>query len=359
MAPAPVCETVMISEWLPRASKRWKLLGMIFILAAAAIGGGYAFLQRDFATPFSHKDTQIVLVRVPLGAGINQVARDLSQKNLIRSAWLFALQARLRGGATRIHQGFYEFRPSMRPWAIYRSLIEGRVAYRTFTIPEGFTLPDIAAAIEKAQLGERGAILLLARDAEFLSTLKIPKKSMEGYLFPATYRFPLGTSPRHILRIMTGTLREKIRPAMRARAAQMGFTLHQVLTLASIIEKETSVPSERPLIAAVFLNRLKRNMPLQSDPTVIYALPNFDGNLRRKDLSYDSPYNTYRRRGLPPGPIASPGLESIRAVLFPAKVDYLYFVATNEGGHKFSRTYKEHQQSVVRYQLRKKRKVDR
>lgn len=345
-------------HWRHWITNRWKLTGALFLLAAAT-GGGYAFLELDFDTPASHQEARTVLFRVPPGAGVKQVARALAKKGLIRSPWRFTLQARLRGGAGRLHQGFYELHPAMSPRAIYHSLIEGRVAHRKFTIPEGFTLTDIAATIDKAGLEKKNAILRLARDADFLAGLNIRGGSLEGYLFPATYRFPLGTSPRRILRVMTQTLRNKIRPAMKQRAAAMGFTIHQVLTLASIIEKETAVAAERPLIAAVFLNRLKRNMPLQSDPTVIYALPNFDGNLRRKDLAYDSPYNTYQRRGLPPGPIASPGLAAIKAVLSPAKVDYLYFVSTNQGRHKFSRSYKEHRRFVIRYQRRRKQKVDR
>ncbi len=333
-------------------------LSTLALAVAVATGGAYWYIERDFDLPAAPPGKKNIIFRAKSGMGLGEISRALREAKLIRDPNLFRLQARLRGGADRIHVGAYSLSPSMTPRHIYQDITEGRVAQFTLTIPEGYNLQEIASAIEKAGFGSRRKVLALAADSAFLASLKIQAASLEGYLFPDTYRFPLETPPRKILVRMVDTLRRKFGPELRRRAAERNLTIHQTLTLASIIEKETSVESERPIVAAVFVNRLRRKMRLQSDPTVIYALPNFDGNIRRRDLAYDSPYNTYRYKGLPPGPITSPGFASIRAALHPAPVDYLYFVATRRGGHKFSRSYKEHRSAVRRYQLRKG-KVDR
>ena len=332
------------------------LAAFVFLLATGA--AGYWYLESEFDTPAEPMNQKTALFKVKSGMGLGEVARSLESGGLIGSSFLFQLQVRLRGGANQIRVGFYEFKPSLSSRQIYLALINGRVAVRLMTIPEGFNLRDIASAVERAGLGKGREILSLANDSAFISKFQIKQKSLEGYLFPDTYRFPLGVSARSILITMVQTLKKKLDSALLKEISEQNLSLHEVLTLASVIEKETSVDSERPLIAAVFLNRLKKNMRLQSDPTVIYSLPRFDGNLLRRDLTYDSPYNTYRYKGLPPGPIASPGLASIRAVLNPANVNYLYFVATRKGGHKFSRTYREHKKAVARYR-RRKEKVDR
>ncbi len=332
------------------------LAAFVFLLAIGA--AGYWYLESEFDVPAESLNQKTALFKVKSGMSLGEVARSLESGGIIGNSFLFRLQVRLRGGANRIRAGIYEFKPSLSSRQIYLALINGRVAVRLLTIPEGFNLRDIASAVEKAGLGKGREILSLANDPAFISKFKIKQKSLEGYLFPDTYRFPLGVSAKGILIAMVQTLRKKLTPPLLKRISEQDLSLHEVLTLASVIEKETSANSERPLIAAVFLNRLRINMRLQSDPTVIYSLPRFDGNLLRRDLKYDSPYNTYRNKGLPPGPIASPGLASIRAVLNPADVNYLYFVATLKGGHKFSRTYREHQKAVAQYR-RQKEKVDR
>ncbi len=342
----------------PPRTKFYRLALASLLILFLGAAGGYLYLEREFATPAEEGEATPVLLQVRPGMGLERIAHALWEKNLIKKPTLFIYQVRLRGGAKRLHAGYYAFRPSMSPREIYRDIVEGRRVERTITIPEGYNLRELAHVIEDSGLAEYGEIIALAHTAEFLSTLRVGASSAEGYLFPDTYRFPLGMPARKILKILVDTLKRKIDDKLRRRAAELGFTIHEVLTLASIVEKETSLDGERPLIASVFLNRLRRNMRLQSDPTVIYALPNFDGNLRKRDLSYDSPYNTYLYKGLPPGPITSPGLASIRAVLYPADQNYLYFVATQEGGHKFSRTYQEHRAAVARYQLNRKGKVD-
>ena len=339
-------------ETAPPAKKRrlGKILVALFSSIILVTFIGYQYLDGEFNRPANPKADETKHIHIRSGMSFAQILELLEKSGLIRNPGLFHLQARLRGGAKSIQAGVYALKASMPPREIYRHLSEGRVARRTFTIPEGYNVREIARTIQRAKLAGKGEILRLSRDPSFLEELEISAASIEGYLFPDTYHFPVGTEAKKILTLMVRTMRKKFSPALRKQAKAMGFTIHQTLTLASIIEKETSLSSERPLIAAVFINRLKRRMRLQSDPTVIYGLPHFDGNITKKDLRYDSPYNTYLHRGLPPGPIASPGLESIKSALNPAKVKYLYFVATKSGGHRFSRTYREHRRAVNRYQ---------
>jgi len=336
----------------------WRRRAPVLVLALLAVSAPAAYLRRDFDRPLDPARQGLLLVRVHPGKGVRQISGELGAQGLLRYPLAFQLQARLRGGARGLRAGHYEFSPSMTPRAIYRALIEGRVAQRTVTIPEGYSLREIAEAAERAGLGPREAFLEIARDPAVVARAEAGGGSLEGYLFPDTYRFPLGTPPRDILLAMAQNLNRKLGPGHRERVERLGLSLHQVLTLASIVEKETPLASERPLVAAVFWNRLKKKMPLQSDPTVLYALPRLDRPLLRRDLGYGSPYNTYVRRGLPPGPIASPGLASIEAALHPADVDYLYFVATRTGGHAFSRTYQEHLAAIARHQARPKETVD-
>ncbi len=342
------------SETAPPAKKRrlGKLLVALFSLMILSGFVGYQYLDEEFNRPANPRADETMRIHIRPGMSFAQILEMLEKSNLIGNPVLFRLQARFRGGAKNFQAGVYALKASMSPREIYRHLSEGRVVQRTITIPEGYNIRAIARMIRRAKLTGEGEILRLSRDASFLRELNITAASLEGYLFPDTYHFPVGTPAKKILGFMVRTMRRKFSPALRKQAKRMGFTIHQTLTLASIIEKETSLSSERPLIAAVFINRLKRSMRLQSDPTVIYGLPQFDGNITKKDLRYDSPYNTYLHRGLPPGPIASPGLESIKSALNPAKVKYLYFVATKNGGHQFSRTYREHRRAVNRYQRR-------
>ena len=342
------------SETAPPAKKRrlGKILVALFSLMILSVFVGYQYLDDEFNRPANPKADETMRIHIRPGMSFAQILELLEKSNVIRNPGLFRLQARFRGGAKNFQAGVYALKASMSPREIYRYLSEGRVVQRTITIPEGYNIREIARTIQRAKLAGEGEILGISRDPSFLRELNIAAASLEGYLFPDTYHFPVGSPAKKILSFMVRTMRRKFSPALRKQAKKMGFTIHQALTLASIIEKETSLSNERPLIAAVFINRLKRKMRLQSDPTVIYGLPQFDGNITKKDLRYDSPYNTYLHRGLPPGPIASPGLESIKSALNPAKVKYLYFVATKNGGHQFSRTYREHRRAVNRYQRR-------
>ena len=240
----------------------------------------------------------------------------------------------------------------MRPTDILAKLVAGDVYQHSVTIPEGYNVVQIADMLDQKGLADKQDILRLSKDPEFIDSVKIKAPTLEGYLFPDTYRFARYTPPEFIVRTFINRFNEMVTPEIQAQAKTMGMTLQEVLTLASVVEKETGLASERPLVSGVFHNRLRKNIPLQSDPTVIYALEYFDGNIRKADLSVQSPYNTYVVRGLPPGPIANPGLAAIQAALHPTPSDFVYFVSRNDGSHKFSATLAEHNKAVDKYQRR-------
>jgi UPF0755 protein len=223
------------------------------------------------------------------------------------------------------------------------------------TFPEGTTMEGVTERLSAAGVTDGQAFLALARDRDFLGTLGIPGPTAEGFLFPETYLFASSSTPADVMKVMTNQFR-KVLAELEVEAPLGKRDLLDTVTLASIVEKETSMPEERPLVAAVFLNRLRKGYRLQSDPTVIYGLENFDGNITRRDLETDTPYNTYLIRGLPPGPIANPGRGALWAVLNPAQVDYLYFVSRNDGSHHFSFTLEEHNRAVRLYQLARRKK---
>jgi len=254
----------------------------------------------------------------------------------------------------RIHAGEYALHAGMRPAEILADIVNGRVVLHTVTIPEGFTAAQIAELLEQKELTETGEFLRLVSDREFIRSLNLDERTLEGYLFPETYRFPRNTKAKEVIKTMVAGLAQALTPELHARAKDLGMSTHTVLTLASLIEKETGVDAERELVSAVFHNRLRHKIPLQSDPTVIYGLSQFDGNIRKQDLESNSPYNTYRIAGLPPGPMANPGSKSIRAALYPAPVAYLYFVSKNDGTHIFASSLPEHNQNVDRFQKHQK-----
>jgi len=283
----------------------------------------------------------------------------LKGEQLIRSRWAFLWLGKTRDIDRKIRPGEYELDASLSSQEILAKLLSGRVVLHPVTIPEGYNLAQIADVLSTQQVTDAKEFTKLVRDRAYIATLGIEADSLEGYLFPETYSFPRGTKAREVIKAMVDGLHRVWSAEMQEQAARMKLSLHQVLTLASVIEKETGSKEERELIAAVFHNRLRKKIPLQSDPTVIYGLPAFDGNIHKRDLSILSPYNTYRVQGLPPGPIASPGAHSLRAALFPAQASYLYFVSRNDGTHQFSSTLTEHNQAVEKYQKQPFRKRTR
>jgi UPF0755 protein len=290
-------------------------------------------------------------VLIPKGSTFREVVQALDEKGLLRSPTAFYLMARVLGVAGDVQAGEYELSTAMTPPVILHKLVNGDVVKYRVTIPEGYTVRQIASRL--AELGiitDQEEFLAEAFSSDFNTILGITGKSIEGYLFPDTYLFSKEVAPQEVIKTMVGKFKRVYTPDFSQRAAELGMTDREVVTLASIIEKETGLPEERPLISAVFHNRLKRGIPLCSDPTVIYGIANFDGNLRKRDLEKRTPYNTYLMRGLPPGPIANPGRASIEAALYPAPFKYLYFVSRNDGSHHFSTTLREHNEAVRRYQ---------
>ncbi|MEA3363426.1 MAG: endolytic transglycosylase MltG [Thermodesulfobacteriota bacterium] len=298
---------------------------------------------------------KLIQLQVEPGTGLNKVAFDLQEAEIVRSALAVKLLARWNQQSDRIQAGNYQFSDPATPEEILTRLVAGDVEKVSLTIPEGFTLQQIIARTAEKGFGQQKKISELAYNVDFIHSLKIDAESLEGYLFPETYLFAPGIDEKSLLTMMVVQFQNNIDPELKKAAKKQGLDLHQWVTLASIIEKETGQVGEMPLISSVFHNRLKRKIPLQTDPTVIYGIKNFDGNLTRKHLETPNPYNTYMMRGLPPGPIASPGLAALKAAVNPAQTKLLYFVATGNGGHRFSKTLKEHNAAVKEYLAQRRR----
>jgi UPF0755 protein len=305
---------------------------------------------RFLLLPASLSDREVV-IDVAEGASLTGVAQQLAEAGVISRSSYFVLLGRLMGAQREIQAGDYAMRTSMRPMEVMRRLTSGAIMQTAVTIPEGFTIQEIAANLEDEGVMPAQAFLAAAADPAIRQEAGIQASSLEGYLFPSTYYVSRHTKPSELVRRMVRQFQESTRSLDWSQADARHLSRHQLVTLASIIEKETSKDDERPLVASVFYNRLKLRIPLQSDPTVIYALNDFDGNLRRVDLDIKSPYNTYRVVGLPPGPISNPGLASLEAALHPASSHFLYFVSKNDGTHFFSSTLAEHEKAVAKFQV--------
>ena len=319
----------------------------ILILSAALLLAATHLYITFYTPPSEAPETRTVVIE--RGSSFRMVAEKLEKAGVVRSADSFSLAARLLGAYTKVKAGEYEFTTNMPPMEVIDYLVKGRVKKYMVTVPEGFSVREIAAALEAAGLVQKDIFIARALDPALARSLGLEGPTLEGYLFPDTYAFNKGMSADELIARMVERFR-KVFAEFEFDVEASGMSMRKIITLASIIEKETGAPSERPLISAVFHNRLKKGIKLQSDPTVIYGVPSFDGNLKRKHLSMKSPYNTYAIFGLPPGPIASPGRDSIVAALKPAKADYIYFVSKNDGTHQFSKTLKEHNIAVNRFQ---------
>jgi UPF0755 protein len=325
------------------------LLAAAVLAAAAAVGG--ALVVRSAFQPASREGALVAFV-VPEGASLRRVAGELARAGLVREAWAFEGLARWQGAENALRSGEYELRPSEPPQAILDALREGRVKMWEVAIPEGLGAAEIADRVAAAGLASREAFLAVVRDPASPARYRVEGPGLEGYLFPETYHLAKGLPAEEVVEALVAQFHAvwaQVEPALRAR----GLSMRQAVTLASLVEKETGAPEERPLIAGVFLNRLRLGMRLETDPSVIYGIADFDGNLTRAHLEDASnPYNTYRIPALPPGPIASPGAAALRAVAQPAATDALYFVSRNDGTHAFSLSYAEHVGKVRRYQIR-------
>jgi UPF0755 protein len=324
------------------------LTGLVaFVLFSfAALYFGYFLIS-----PADINKTEVLFV-VKKGSSLRTIATQLEKQRLIKGKYLFMLWAYLSGGARDIKAGEYRFNRSMAPVRIFSMLTLGTVKTYPFTIPEGLTAEEIADLLENRDLVNKRDFIRLVWDKHLVASHQLNGPSLEGYLYPDTYLITRDMQARNIIDLMVKRFWDVFNSLARGR--NLAMPVKDIVTLASIVEKETGLAEERPVIASVFLNRLGKRMRLESDPTVIYGIEDFDGNLTRKDLRGENPYNTYMHHGLPPGPIANPGRESLKAVMDPADTDYLYFVSKNDGSHHFSSTFAEHNKAVYQYQKRRK-----
>ena len=338
--------------------RNWRIIGRLLGLFSAAFLiflACYGLWLWSYAvTPGTRgADAPAIQVLIPPKTSFAGIQQILAEKGLIRPDRRFFHLARLLRSSQRLKAGEYLLSPGQTPYEMLQILEAGAVVPRAVTIPEGVNIYQVADILAAGGWGTQEEILQLLRDKDILGRFGVEGESLEGYLFPDTYHLVHGQSPEGIIKMMVERGRQVREGLGNLTENRFGLSAREVIILASIVEKETGVPEERPLIARVFLNRLALGMRLQTDPTVIYGIAGFDGNLTRKDLQTVTPYNTYMVGGLPPGPIANPGREAILAVLQPSKDSYLYFVSKNDGTHHFSKTLAEHNRAVFLYQKRK------
>ncbi len=334
-------------------SKSWKLFLASFWIIIAVIWtiGILFYLQTAYSVSDKFKSVPFKIER---GMTLKRVSMQLKEKRLIKSSLSFQILAYIRGQQNKLMAGEFELSPSMPPLELLETITSGKTILYQVTIPEGLQIKEIANLLNDKKIVPAEEFIKWAHSKELMKPLGVSASSLEGYLFPDTYRFSKNISAKDLVKKMTNTfLKKAVKPEYKKRAKELGFDFNEIVTLASIIEKETGQAKERKMISSVFHNRLKKNMRLQSDPTVIYAIPNFDGNIHKKDLSIKSPYNTYKVKGLPPGPIANPGHASILAALYPDSSKHLYFVSRQDGSHQFSNNLEDHNRAVRKYQLRK------
>ena len=303
--------------------------------------------------PASINDQTKKIVIINSGQGFKSFSEKLHKDGIIKDLYKFNLFARIKGYDKKVKAGEYILSPSMTPYKILQILVAGKVYLHKITIPEGYNIRQIASITAKAGLCAETEFIGSATDSSFVQNEGIDAETFEGYLFPDTYFFSKDVSPGKIISTMVKKFRSVFTSTFKEQTKKLGLSIHQILTLASIIEKETGDPEERFVISSVFHNRLKKKMRLESDPTVIYGIKGFDGNIKKRHLGTSTPYNTYKIKGLPPGPIANPGIKAIEAALFPADTDFLYFVSKKDNTHMFSTNIREHNKAVRKYQLRR------
>ena len=340
----------------PRSRHRglwWTFIGLVF---SAVVGAGIVagLSQRRLSEPFRGYEGER-FVDVPPGMAVGAIAERLAEAGVVQDEVTFRLAVWWTGRARTLKAGEYRFDRPMTVVEVIDKIARGDVYLRPVTFPEGLTIPEMAAIFARQGLGKAESFVEAAGEAALVTDLDPEAADLEGYLFPDTYSFPRTAGAEDVVRAMVAGFRRTLDASLLAEATTQGRTVREVVTLASLIEKETAKADERALVSAVYTNRLRVGMGLQCDPTVIYALSRadlYDGNLTRENLMFDSPYNTYRYAGLPPGPIAAPGKASIEAALRPAEVGYLYFVSRNDGTHMFATTLAEHNRNVREHQVR-------
>ena len=318
-------------------------------------GGGAWFMHGRLSTPYRAFSGDEVFVELPAGTSVSGMAQRLADAGVVSDPMTFRIAARLSGADRQLQAGEYRFSEPMSAFQVVTKIAEGDVFTRPITFPEGLTIKEMAVVFEKGGLGSASAFEKAATNTTLAAGFDPGARSLEGYLFPSTYAIGRQGGAEATVRAMVEAFDRAFDPELRAEAAARGMSVREVVTLASLIEKETAQAAERPIVSGVYHNRLKRRIPLQCDPTVVYALMRagtWTGNIRKQDLQIKSPFNTYVYPGLPPGPIASPGRASIDAAIHPADVPYLYFVSRNDGTHVFAETLAEHNRNVEQWQVK-------
>ena len=327
---------------------------IVALLLAGAAGAGW--LYYSVGQPYKGYAGSEQFVEIPAGSGSAAMGRRLADAGVVRSATTFRLAVWLSGSGRRLQAGDYRFDTALSAGQVVDKIARGDVYARAITFREGLTAREMAAVFENGGFGSAAEFLEASRNAALIRGLDPAARDLEGYLFPDTYTLPRRVTAAELVERMVARFQKVMTPELQAQASARGLSVRELVTLASLVEKETGKPEERTIVAGVYSNRLKIGMGLQCDPTVIYALMlagRYDGNIRRDDLRIDSPYNTYRYAGLPPGPIAAPGEASLQAAANPADVPYLYFVSRNDGSHVFSSTLDEHNRNVNEFQRRR------
>jgi peptidoglycan lytic transglycosylase G len=329
----------------------------LLVLALVAAAGVGVTLYRRTNEPFKGYTGAEQFVEITPGTSSRAIGENLVSAGVVRNQATFRAALWRAGAARDLKAGTYRFDSPMTATDVVRKIAKGDVWVRRITVPEGLNLGEMARIFEQQGFGPARVFIDAAGDPQPIANVDPAAHDLEGYLFPETYSLPplsASVSASKLVHLMVARFEQLFTPEMQQAAEAHGLTTRDAVTLASIVEKETAAASERPIVAAVYLNRLKIGMGLQSDPTVIYALEkdgSYNGHLTHESLAFDSPYNTYRYRGLPPGPIASPGLASLKAAVAPSDVDFLYFVSRNDGTHVFARTLEEHNANVRKFQV--------
>jgi UPF0755 protein len=323
------------------------VLGLGSVLTVSVLHG----LIRE---PFKGYSDAEQFVYIPSGSGTMEIGRRLVEAGVIRNLLVFRAAIWSSGRPRSLKAGEYRFTAAMSAADVVDKLGRGDVFVRRITFPEGLSILEMARIYETRGLGRAADFTKAASDASSIADLDAGAPDLEGYLYPETYAIPRGTPAAKLIELMVERFRAAYSADLQAQARAQGLSTREVVTIASLVEKETAQDQERPLVAAVYRNRMKIGMGMQADPTVIYALQKagkYDGNLRREDLEFSSPYNTYKHAGLPPGPIAAPRKASLEAALTPAAVPYIYFVSRNDGSHVFAATLAEHNRNVRHFQV--------
>lgn len=336
-----------MTRWVKRAV-------LVLIVVALAVGAGAWWMYSRLIEPYRGYPDAEVFVDIPAGSGPNTIGERLAGAGVVRDVTTFRAAVLVSGRARSLKAGEYRFDAPMHALDVINKIARGDVYTRLLTFREGLTILEMSQVFEDKGFGKAVEFRKAAAQGKLIADLDPAARDLEGYLFPETYSLPRDTPASIVVEQMVGGFKSALTDDLKAAAKDQGLTIRELVTLASLVEKETGAADERPLVAAVYRNRMKIHMGMQADPTVIYALQQagqYRGNLSRENLQFDSPYNTYRYAGLPPGPIASPGRASLVAAAKPADVDYLYFVSKNDGTHVFASTLGEHNRNVFTWQV--------